>query len=279
MPDCRSSVLRGAAVTTVEGLGSADKPGRAAAGIHRRAGGAVRLLHRRHDHAGAGAAGEQRRRPTTPRSGAHMAPNLCRCGTHMRILRAVRRAADALKQAAAGMSAREAGADPGRRRFLARRRAGRQLRRHRRRRRSRRGAGAASCPAASGPQPMLDALDPHRRRRPHHRLHRQGRARPGHQDRADPGRRRRAGGRAGAAITLVTADTARTPNEGYTAGSHSMQDSGTAILHAAAQVRATLLDLAAVRLAHAACRPLGIADGVISAGDRRRRLRRAGAGR
>ena len=27
---------------------------------------------------------------------AHMAPNLCRCGTHMRILRAVRRAATAL---------------------------------------------------------------------------------------------------------------------------------------------------------------------------------------
>ena len=40
-----------------------------------------------------------------------------------------------------------------------------------------------------------------------------------------------------AAITLVTADTGQTPNEGYTAGSHSMQDSGTAILHAAAQRR------------------------------------------
>ena len=40
-----------------------------------------------------------------------------------------------------------------------------------------------------------------------------------------------------AAITLVTADTGRTPNEGYTAGSQSMQDSGTAIRHAAAQVR------------------------------------------
>ena len=43
-----------------------------------------------------------------------------------------------------------------------------------------------------------------------------------------------------AAITLVTADTGRTPNEGYTAGSQSMQDSGTAILHAAAQVRGIL---------------------------------------
>jgi aerobic-type carbon monoxide dehydrogenase small subunit (CoxS/CutS family) len=27
---------------------------------------------------------------------AHLAPNLCRCGTHMRILRAVRRAAEAM---------------------------------------------------------------------------------------------------------------------------------------------------------------------------------------
>lgn len=51
-----------------------------------------------------------------------------------------------------------------------------------------------------------------------------------------------------AAITLVTADTERTANEGYTAGSHSMQDSGTAILNAAAQVRAILIDLAATRL-------------------------------
>jgi CO/xanthine dehydrogenase Mo-binding subunit len=50
------------------------------------------------------------------------------------------------------------------------------------------------------------------------------------------------------AITLVTADTARTPNEGYTAGSHSMQDSGTAIMHAAAQVRALLLTAAAQKL-------------------------------
>src|SRR5262249_17812346 len=50
------------------------------------------------------------------------------------------------------------------------------------------------------------------------------------------------------AIALVTADTERTANEGYTAGSHSMQDSGTAILNAAAQVRAILIELAASRL-------------------------------
>ena len=49
------------------------------------------------------------------------------------------------------------------------------------------------------------------------------------------------------AIKVVTADTGRTANEGYTAGSHSMQDSGTAILHAAAQVRAILVTEAARR--------------------------------
>ncbi len=50
------------------------------------------------------------------------------------------------------------------------------------------------------------------------------------------------------AIRLVTADTARTPDEGYTAGSHSMQDSGTAIRNAAAQARALLIGAAAARL-------------------------------
>lgn len=48
-------------------------------------------------------------------------------------------------------------------------------------------------------------------------------------------------------LTLVTADTAQTADEGYTAGSHSMQDSGTAILSAAAQVRQLLVAEAATR--------------------------------
>jgi CO/xanthine dehydrogenase Mo-binding subunit len=48
-------------------------------------------------------------------------------------------------------------------------------------------------------------------------------------------------------IELVTADTARTPNEGYTAGSNSMKDSGTAILHASAQARDVLIAEAAKR--------------------------------
>jgi nicotinate dehydrogenase subunit B len=67
-----------------------------------------------------------------------------------------------------------------------------------------------------------------------------------------------------ARIKLVTADTARTADEGYTAGSHSMQDSGTAVRHAAAQVRAILLGLAAARL-NVPVGQLGIEDGVIHA--------------
>ena len=50
-----------------------------------------------------------------------------------------------------------------------------------------------------------------------------------------------------AAIRLVTADTALTANEGFTAGSKSLEDSGTAIRHAAAQVRAILVAEAARR--------------------------------
>src|SRR5690349_3583905 len=49
-------------------------------------------------------------------------------------------------------------------------------------------------------------------------------------------------------IELVTADTARTPNEGVTAGSQSMQNSGTAIRNAAAQVRAILVRSASQKL-------------------------------
>ena len=51
------------------------------------------------------------------------------------------------------------------------------------------------------------------------------------------------------AIHLITADTAQTPDEGFTAGSHSMQDSGVAILNAAANVRVLLATAAAQALA------------------------------
>ena len=59
----------------------------------------------------------------------------------------------------------------------------------------------------------------------------------------------------------------QTPNEGYTAGSQSMQNSGTAIRHAAAQVREILIAEAARRL------------GVPRRWAQRRRWRRAGGGR
>ena len=49
-------------------------------------------------------------------------------------------------------------------------------------------------------------------------------------------------------VSLVTADTSRTVDEGYTAGSHSVQDSGTAVRNAAAQVREILIAEAARRL-------------------------------
>jgi CO/xanthine dehydrogenase Mo-binding subunit len=71
------------------------------------------------------------------------------------------------------------------------------------------------------------------------------------------------------AITLITADTSRTPNEGYTAGSHSMQESGTAILNAAAQVRGILIGVAAERLGQPADQ-LKTEQGAVVAGDGRR---------
>jgi nicotinate dehydrogenase subunit B len=49
------------------------------------------------------------------------------------------------------------------------------------------------------------------------------------------------------ALKVITADTGRTANEGYTSGSQSMQYSGTAIQNAAAQVRALLMAEAARR--------------------------------
>lgn len=49
-------------------------------------------------------------------------------------------------------------------------------------------------------------------------------------------------------LKVITADTRLTANEGYTSGSHSMQDSGIAIQNAAAQVRELLIAEAARRL-------------------------------
>jgi nicotinate dehydrogenase subunit A len=101
------SVIERRPVKTVEGLGTPDKPsvlqsafiaeqaaqcGYCIAGMIMRA---QALLERNPS-------------PTDAQIRAHMAINLCRCGTHMRILRAVRRAAETLKSAGAGSEQRHA---------------------------------------------------------------------------------------------------------------------------------------------------------------------------
>jgi nicotinate dehydrogenase subunit A len=86
------SVLPGRKIRTVEGLGTAENPGpvqrafideQAAQCGYCIAGMIVR----------AQALLERNPSPSEAEIRRHMAPNLCRCGTHMRILRAVRRAA------------------------------------------------------------------------------------------------------------------------------------------------------------------------------------------
>ena len=69
-------------------------------------------------------------------------------------------------------------------------------------------------------------------------------------------------------VQLVTADTGLTADEQYTAGSHSLQDSGTAVRNAAAQVREILLGKAAQRFALAPGQ-LHAAHGNITADDGR----------
>ena len=70
-------------------------------------------------------------------------------------------------------------------------------------------------------------------------------------------------------IEVISGDTARTPDEGHTSGSVSVENSGTALRMAAAEVRAILIDLAAKRLGLTADQ-LTLAEGVISAPDGRK---------
>lgn len=71
-----------------------------------------------------------------------------------------------------------------------------------------------------------------------------------------------------ALITFLTADTGRSPDEGLTAGSHTMADSGSALLNAAAQVRGLLAD-AAVRRWRVAPASLTVRNARVSAADGR----------
>ncbi|WP_179400921.1 xanthine dehydrogenase family protein molybdopterin-binding subunit [Burkholderia guangdongensis] len=69
-------------------------------------------------------------------------------------------------------------------------------------------------------------------------------------------------------ITFLTADTGASPDEGLTAGSHTMADSGSALLNAAAQVRGLLVDGAAKQFGVDPGR-LTVGDAVIRAPDGR----------
>jgi nicotinate dehydrogenase subunit B len=64
-------------------------------------------------------------------------------------------------------------------------------------------------------------------------------------------------------VEMVSADTARTPNEGMTAGSLSVENSGTALRFACAEVREILLKLAAAQLGVAVA-SLTVADGTVT---------------
>ncbi|HEY7849366.1 MAG TPA: molybdopterin cofactor-binding domain-containing protein, partial [Ktedonobacterales bacterium] len=69
-----------------------------------------------------------------------------------------------------------------------------------------------------------------------------------------------------ASVRVVMGDTARTPNEGYTAGSKSVATIWGSARHAAAEARQTLLALAAQRL-EAAPANLLVVDGIVSRRD------------
>ena len=68
-------------------------------------------------------------------------------------------------------------------------------------------------------------------------------------------------------IRVETADTAHGPDEGLTAGSRSMPDSGMAMRQAATAARAHLLALAATELG-CDVGELSVRDGTVSAGER-----------
>jgi len=64
-------------------------------------------------------------------------------------------------------------------------------------------------------------------------------------------------------VRMVMGDTARTPDEGYTAGSMTISGSGTALRQAAAEARRVMLEMASERV-DVSVDELGIRDGVIA---------------
>ncbi len=92
--------LKGRRIVTVEGLGTMGKPGvlqqafidEQAAQCGYCTAGMIMRAQALLDHNPA---------PSETEIRGHMEPNLCRCGTHIRILRAIRRASEALRRSAA----------------------------------------------------------------------------------------------------------------------------------------------------------------------------------
>lgn len=72
-----------------------------------------------------------------------------------------------------------------------------------------------------------------------------------------------------AKLKLISGDTGQTPNEGMTAGSQSIENSGLALRLAGAEVRSILVDLAAKKLGVEAG-TLKVSDGAIAAADGRK---------
>ena len=102
-----AAVLQGRQIKTIEGLGTIENPGplqqafideQAAQCGYCIAGMIMR----------AQALLERNTAPTDAQIRAQMQPNLCRCGTHMRILAAIHRAAAAMRQAALPNPVKEA---------------------------------------------------------------------------------------------------------------------------------------------------------------------------
>ena len=91
-----AGALEGRTIRTVEGLGTAERPG-----VLQRAFAEEQAAQCGYCIAGmimrAQALLDRNPSPSDDEIRAHMQPNLCRCGTHMRILRAVRRAAEMLR--------------------------------------------------------------------------------------------------------------------------------------------------------------------------------------
>ena len=204
--DSRSCVtpvgtVDGAGIMTLEGLGSDREAPPDPAGVHRRAGVAVRVLPQRRDSYGQGVSRSRTRDATDAQIREALANVLCRCGVNVRMLRAIRRYADRKGDGMSGATRRIA------RRIADARRAARAepcgpvpaelpqavgradcgLRRDRRNRCSGVRAGAGDERAGQRPARLMDCR---RCRRPGDGLHGQVRARAGPLHRADAARRR-----------------------------------------------------------------------------------------